>query len=212
MVKRHIDQMTHNFRARNERIETGASAQSQKREECQHWEVNKRILSVESKWAVLKRRLLKGQPRKEPWTTSTIVFSCSKGADTDWRKKALDRKSPQERESFWKEWPKKSANIVLKESVRIRRVIILHPPVCQNYKTESGQMGSVQEETLVGSAAEGTVDNKHNRLLLLQRRRHRLTEKKPSTGKVPRRESPSGRNGQKRVQKLFWRKVYESAV
>ena len=42
------------------------------------------------------------------------------------------------------------------------------------------QMDSVQEETLAVSATGVTVDNKHNRPLLLQRRRHRLMEEKPS--------------------------------
>ena len=40
-------------------------------------------------------------------------------------------------------------------------------------------MDSVQEETLAVFATELIVDNEHNRPLLLQRRRHRLTEESP---------------------------------
>ena len=49
---------------------------------------------------VFKTRLLQFSSRKWSWTTSTIVFSCSKGADTDWRMKALES---QGRMSFSKE-------------------------------------------------------------------------------------------------------------
>ena len=67
MVRRHIDQMikTLNFRARNERIETGVLVKSQ-----------------EGK-TVFKRVLLQFQPRILSWTTCTIVLSCSTSADTD---------------------------------------------------------------------------------------------------------------------------------
>ena len=44
------------------------------------------------------------------------------------------------------------------------------------YVVSRKQMDSVQEETLAVSATGIVVDNKHNRLLLLQRHRHRLTE------------------------------------
>ena len=41
------------------------------------------------------------------------------------------------------------------------------------------KLDSVQEETLAVSATGAIVDNKHNRLLLLQRRTHTLTEENP---------------------------------
>ena len=44
---------------------------------------------------------------------------------------------------------------------------------------------SVEEETLVVSAAEVIVDRMHNRPLLLQKRRHRLMEENPRKVLVP---------------------------
>ena len=66
VVRRHVDQMirTRNFRARNERIETGVRVKRQKREESQCGKENGSMLSVESKWTVFKRRLLQFQPRE----------------------------------------------------------------------------------------------------------------------------------------------------
>ena len=75
LVRRHVDQMsrTRNFKARNERIETGVVVKS------------RRNVSVEKKvgdcfqWnrTVLKRRLLQFQS----WSKSTIILSYSESAD-----------------------------------------------------------------------------------------------------------------------------------
>ena len=46
-------------------------------------------------------------------------------------------------------------------------------------------MDSVQEETLAVFATEVIVDREHDRPLLLQRRRHRLTEESPRKALVP---------------------------
>ena len=85
LVRRHIDQMirTRNFRARNGRIETGILLKRHKREECQRVKEKEIMLSVESKWTFFKRRPLQFQQREELWAASTIVLSCSEGADTD---------------------------------------------------------------------------------------------------------------------------------
>ena len=47
------------------------------------------------------------------------------------------------------------------------------------------QLDSVQEETLAVIASEVIVDIEHNRLLLFQRRRHRLTEESPRKALAP---------------------------
>ena len=47
------------------------------------------------------------------------------------------------------------------------------------------QLGSVQEETLAVSATGIIVDNQHNRPLILQERRHRLTEEEHRQEKSP---------------------------
>ena len=47
-------------------------------------------------------------------------------------------------------------------------------------------MDSVQEQTLAVLARGAIVDNKHNRILLLQRRRHSLTEEDLRAGAGPR--------------------------
>ena len=62
-VRRHIDQLirTRNFRARNERIETGVFVKSHKGKNVS---VELRMLSVESKRTVFKRRLLQFSRRK----------------------------------------------------------------------------------------------------------------------------------------------------
>ena len=78
-------------------------SQESQRKERQRWKENGRMSSVEGKRTAFKRRLLQFSPRKWSWTTSTIVLSCSKGADTDWRKKTLERHWPQGRKPFWKE-------------------------------------------------------------------------------------------------------------
>ena len=72
------------------------------------------MLSVERNWAAFKKRLF--QSRNQSWTESTIVISCSKGADTE---KGF---GPQVRKSFWKERPESVQAFTSKGSVR--RVII----------------------------------------------------------------------------------------
>ena len=62
------------------------------------------------------------------------------------------------------------------------------------------QLDSVQEETPAVSR-NAIVDRKHNRPLLLQKRRHRLTEKNPRNFLVPGDDSPSGRKDQKACKK-----------
>ena len=69
---------TRNFRARNERIETRVLVKSQTGKNVS---VERRMgarLSVESTWAVFKRRLLQFQPRESSWTTKIQVPSTSR--------------------------------------------------------------------------------------------------------------------------------------
>ena len=68
------------------------------------------------------------------------------------------------------------------------------------------------EETLAVSATGIIVDNKHKRPLLLERLRHRLTEGDLRKALAPGEKSPSGRKGQKSVQRLLQRKLHESVV
>ena len=74
MVRRHIDQIrTRNFKARNERIETGYWSKVKKGKQSVlrgRW-----VLSVESNWTMCKKRLLQFQPRIESSTERTIDLS-----------------------------------------------------------------------------------------------------------------------------------------
>ena len=60
MVGQHIDQTirTRNFKAQNERIETGVLVKGQKREKRQRGKKSGRVLSMESEWTVFTRRLI----------------------------------------------------------------------------------------------------------------------------------------------------------
>ena len=69
----------------------------------------------------------------------------------------------------------------------------------------------VQEETLAVSATGIIVDNKHNRRLLLQRRRHRLTEEGLRKALVAGRKS-FWKEWSKRAQKLLQSKLHESVA
>ena len=74
---------------------------------------------------------------KSSWTINTVVFSCSKDADTDWRKKTFQRPWFQVRKSF----RKKTSKIVqklLQRKLHGSVVFFWHFPVCQNYISESG--------------------------------------------------------------------------
>ena len=59
-VRQHVDQTirTRNFKARNERIETGVLVKSQKRKEGQRGKKSGRMLLMEGEWTVFKRRLV----------------------------------------------------------------------------------------------------------------------------------------------------------
>ena len=60
------------------------------------------------------------------------------------------------------------------------------------------QKDSVQEETHVVSATEIiNVDSRHKRPLLLQDRRHKMTEEDLRKETLARRSSPSGKKGQR---------------
>ena len=73
--------------------------------------------------ALLMRRLLQFSPRKWLWT-STIVLSCSEGADTDCRKRAFERHWFQWRKVLQEGKARQRAEVTSKKLVRIRRIII----------------------------------------------------------------------------------------
>ena len=91
---------TRNFGARSGRIETGVLVKSQG-EKSALWGENaisgKQFDSLQEETLVVSAT--------DPIEDSTIVFSCSNSADTDWRKKTLERLWSQRREFFWMERP-----------------------------------------------------------------------------------------------------------
>ena len=73
-------------------------------------------------------------------------------------------------------------------------------------------MDSVQEQTLAVLARGVIVDNKHNRILLLQRRRHSLTEEDLRAVLAPERKS-FWKERSESVQKLpFFFRMSDSQV
>ena len=76
----------------------------------------------------------------------------------------------------------------------------------ERVKAISGkQMGSVQWETLAVSATEIIVDNKHNRPLLLQKQRLRLTEEDLRQEKATRKRVLEERKIKKKCRNYFTR-------
>ena len=139
MVRRHIDQMirTRIFKVRNERIETGVLVRTQKGKN----------VSVERKQGECNQWKASAQ-RKEMLAVSATTIV---GVERKHIRPLLlqDRRHTMTEEDLRKEVPpeavvpqegniQKRADIPLKGTVRIRRVIIWHPPVSLNYKSESG--------------------------------------------------------------------------
>ena len=73
------------------------------------------------------------------------------------------------------------------------------------------QKDRVQKETLAASATEVIVERQHKGLLLLQSRRHRMTEE-DLRKEVPPGEEIHRKERSKSEQELPQRKVYESVV
>ena len=136
MVRRHTYQMarTRNFRARSERIETGELVKS-KREECQRGTENGRVISGEQLDSVQEETLA-------VLATGTIVVSKhSRLLLLRRRRHWLTGESPRQavilaRRSYWKERSKSVQKFPQRKLHK--SVVWWHPPVGQNYTSDSG--------------------------------------------------------------------------
>ena len=77
--------------------------------------------------------------------------------------------------------------------------------IARNERIETGVLVKSHKESnwTVVSATEVIVDRKHNRPLLLQKRRHKLTEENPRKVLVAGYKSSSGRKGRKACKKII---------
>ena len=145
-VRRHIDQTvrTHNFRAWNEIVEIGAVTKSQKGRrvsverkvgECYQWKCiwtvfERRLMQFQSWWSICK------QMRSE--TQRTIVLFCTTSADTDWRKETIKNGSGLRGQSPFGKGGRIACRNFLRRKCTNPSCNYGHPPVCLNYKSESG--------------------------------------------------------------------------
>ena len=140
VVRQHIDHMisTRNFKARNERIETGVLVKShEERNVSVEREKSGRMLSLESNWTVFEREPCSFNHGSYPDQGAQSPSSNSRTPiQTDGQKPKINDSPRGASPSGLKR--RKPCKDFLKGKCTEPSCDLWHPPVCMNYQSESG--------------------------------------------------------------------------